>query len=133
MKLTEHDDMAVYGCTDSIIYFETITERHPEISDELRSDYGSYDFREQCALWAMDAHELIHGRFDDWHDFVECAKRYFDNGANTADLWKLDTWDWDLCPAIIEKTLQLWKRDGGYGMHSIREYHARVLTEICDA
>lgn len=133
MKLTEHDNASIGYCVDSIIYFENMIDQHPEISDELRGDFGSFEFRGQCALWAMDFDALIHGQFEDWHDFIECAKRYFDNGANTADLWKLDTWDSYLCPAILSAALEIWKKDKPADMYAIREYHARVLTEICNA
>lgn len=127
MKLTEHDNATTGYCVDSIIYFENMIEQHPEISDELRGDFGSFEFREQCALWAKDFHALIHGRFEDWHDFIECAKRYFNAGS------ELETWDWHLCPAILSAALELWKKDKAADMYAIREYHVRVLTEICNA
>lgn len=131
--LPEHDDNILNYCSDAIVYSESI-DAHP-IGSKLPDHgewCGQYEWREQCAMMAMDFHELVHARFDDWHDFVECAKRYFNDGRTTG-MEDLETWDWFLCPAIVGRVLERWKRDGNYDLYLIREYHARVLQEIFKA
>jgi len=80
---------------------------------------------------AMDFHELVDAKFDDWHDFVECAKRYFNDGKTIMSAF--ETWDWFLCPAIVGRVLERWKKENNQNIYRIREYHARVLQEIFKA
>lgn len=131
--LPEHDDNTLNYCSDAIVYSESIDD-HPIGSKLPDHDEwcGQYEWREQCAMMAMDFHELVHKKFDDWHDFVECAKRYFNDGRTTG-MEDLETWDWFLCPAIVGRALERWKKENNQNIYRIREYHVRVLQEIFKA
>ena len=126
MKLTDHDPIAVNNCTDAIVYCQSI-ENHKEIAGDLIGNHGAFEFREQCALLAMDLNEYIAAHFENYSEFREYANRYF----NRTEHW-LDQWDWDLCPAIIAEVFKIWKAEGNTceDLYSIRDYHAGLLIDI---
>ena len=134
MKLTEHDPIAVNNCADAIVYCQSI-ESHKQIASDLIGNHGAFEFREQCALLAMDLNEYIAAHFENYSEFREYANRYFNRteyGPRSQDKHWLDQWDWDLCPAIISEVLEIWKKDGNTSedLYSIRDYHAGVLIDI---
>jgi len=130
MKLTEHDITAVSNGADAIVYCQCI-ESHKEIAGDLIGNHGAFEFRDQCALLALDLNEFIAAHFENYSEFKEHANRYFNR---TGRDW-LDQWDWDLCPAIIAEVLEIWKKDCDpcEDLYLIRDYHAQVLTKIFNA